>query len=263
MVRAAGIHEAARVADAAGVIARSELARPAYNQRARGNAGRSRVGVHSREGQESCGILGKVAATADHAIEALLGRAAIHQGARVDDIPRVASPAEAAGAADGDGSGIDCGVARVGVVPREGERAAGVFDERTRAADHAAEGLVVRAAVNKGAAVGDIPRVVAPTQPASRCDFKNSGADRGGARVGAVAGERECAAAVFRERTGAADRAGEGLVVRSRENQHAAVGDRTGVASPTQPPGGSDFECSRIDRRVAAVAVVAREGQNV
>ena len=58
------------------------------------------------------------------------------------------------------------------------------MSERTRAADDAGEGLGVRAAVDQGCVVGNIPSVASGSKPASWSDLKCAGVDGRCAVVG-------------------------------------------------------------------------------
>ena len=129
------------------------------------------------------------------------------------------------------------------------------MSERTRAADDAGEGLGVRAAVDQGCVVGNIPSVASGSKPTSRSDLDRAGADGGGAAVGIVAAERECAGGVLSEHAGAADDARERLSIGAAVDQGGIVGNIPSVASGSKPASWSDLKCAGVDGRCAVVGV--------
>ena len=95
------------VGDVTRVVARAELACSADGERAGGDRGRSRVGVHASEGEVAGSTLGERAVSADDAAKRLVRAAGVVEGARVADVRRVVARTELPCPADGKRSGVD------------------------------------------------------------------------------------------------------------------------------------------------------------
>ena len=150
--------------------------------------------------------------------------------------------------------GAECRAARVGVVPRQRQRAGAALGERAGAADVARKDQVVAAVDCEHAVVEDITHDRAAG--AVVAELQRARADRRAACVGVVPCQRQRAGPSLGERAAAADDAGIGQRVVAVEDERGVVDDVPGDAAGVA--GVADLQRARADRRIPRVGVVRR-----
>ena len=112
--------------------------------------------------------------------------------------------------------------------------------------------MIICARVDEGAIVCDGLRVASPAEAPGGCDLERAGVDRGGAGVGVVAGECECAGAILREaETGPGYRAADGEV---------AGGDGDGARGIHGYVAGAEIQVVCADKGEVAVPILGVVG---
>ncbi len=173
---------------------------PAADRRAAG------IGVGAGQDERAGAGLGHRAGAADHAGIGERVAAVEDERAVVDDV--AGDAAGGAAVAELQRAGADRRRAGVGVGAGQRQRAGAGLGERAGAADHAADRSSASLRLKMTVALS----TMLPDDAAGRAaiaELQRAGADRRGAGVGVVGGQRQRAGAALGERAGAADRAVE------------------------------------------------------
>ena len=163
-------------------------------------------------------------------------------------------------------SGADRRWARVGVGAGQGQRARADLGQAAVARDDAAERLVAAGVDGQGAAVGQLPAIVATTEDTRAASCSVPARDRRHARVGVGSVEHQQARARLLEGTRAAD-AGRAEVrplghrVAAVENERPVIGDGAAGRECAGGAAVADLQGSRADRRAAAIGIRAGQDQ--